>query len=115
MVRILAVVVAFVVAIGLTLVFPAVNAEQGDAKAGQALYAKKCASCHGANGEGKPALAKALKVELRDLGSKEVQAKKDAELKKDTVEGIGKMKGVTGLSDKDASDLIAFMRSLAKK
>lgn len=86
----------------------------GDAKAGKTVYDKKCASCHGPNGEGKPALAKALKVEMRDLGSKEVQAKTDAQLKKDTVEGVGKMKAVTGLSDTDVADLIAFMRSLKK-
>lgn len=86
----------------------------GDAKAGKAVYDKKCASCHGANGEGKPALAKALKVEMRDLGSKEVQAKTDAELKKDSVEGIGKMKAVTGMSDQEVKDLIEFMRSLKK-
>ena len=115
MVRILAVVVAFLVAIGLTLVLPGVNAQTGDVKTGKTLFEKKCVSCHGANGECKPALAKALKVEIRDLGSKEVQAKKDADLKKDTVEGTGKMKGATGLSDKDVADLIAFIRSLAKK
>ncbi len=86
----------------------------GDAKAGKVVYDKKCVSCHGPEGEGKPALAKALKVELRHLGSKEVQAKSDADLKKDTVEGIGKMKPVTGLPDKDVADLIAFIRSLKK-
>jgi cytochrome c553 len=86
----------------------------GDAKAGKAVYDKKCASCHGANGEGKPALAKALKVEIRDLGSKEVQAKTDAQLKKESVEGVGKMKAVAGLSDQEVKDLLEFIRSLKK-
>ncbi len=86
----------------------------GDAKAGKAVYDKKCATCHGANGEGKPAMAKALKVEMRDLGSKEVQAKTDEQLKKESVEGIGKMKPVAGLAEKDVTDLIAFIRSLKK-
>jgi cytochrome c553 len=86
----------------------------GDAKAGKAVFDKKCASCHGANGEGKPALAKAMKVEMRDLGSKEVQAKTDAQLKKESVEGVGKMKAVTGMSDQEVTDLLAFIRSLKK-
>jgi len=86
----------------------------GDAKAGKAVFDKKCASCHGANGEGKPALAKALKVEMRDLGSKEVQAKTDAELKKESVEGVGKMKAVPGMSEKEVADLILYIRSLKK-
>jgi mono/diheme cytochrome c family protein len=84
----------------------------GDAAAGAAVYAKKCATCHGAKGEGKASIAKMLKVELRALGSKEVQAKSDDELRRDIAEGIGKMKPVKGLSDKDLSDLVAFMRTL---
>jgi mono/diheme cytochrome c family protein len=85
---------------------------QADAKAGKVVYDKRCASCHGPNGEGKPAIAKALKVELRHLGSKEVQAKSDAQLKKESVEGIGKMKAVAGMSDTDVTNLIAYMRTL---
>jgi mono/diheme cytochrome c family protein len=84
----------------------------GDAAAGAAVYAKKCATCHGAKGEGKASIAKMLKVELRALGSKEVQAKSDDELRRDIAEGIGKMKPVKGLNDKDLSDLVAFMRTL---
>src|SRR5580692_5382113 len=44
----------------------------GDAAAGRDLFGKKCASCHGASGEGKDAIAKTFKVEMRNLGSKEV-------------------------------------------
>ena len=93
---------------------PALLAGEGDAKAGKAVYTKLCAACHGAEGEGKLALAKALKVEIRHLGSKEVQAKTDAELRKDTVEGIGKMKPVKGMSEKEVADVLAFIRSLKK-
>ncbi|MBI3405819.1 MAG: cytochrome c [Acidobacteria bacterium] len=96
------------------ILVPTLVAAGGDAKAGKAVYNKKCASCHGAGGEGKPTLAKALKVEIRDFASKEVQAKTDDQLKKDTVEGVGKMKGVTGLKDQEVADLIAFIRSLKK-
>jgi mono/diheme cytochrome c family protein len=90
-------------------------APAGDGAAGKAVYTKKCASCHGEKGEGKEAIAKMMKVEMKHLGSKEVQAKSDDELKKDTTQGIGKMKGVQGLSEKDVADLIAYVRSLAQK
>jgi len=89
--------------------------ERGDVSAGKAVYTKYCASCHGPEGEGKPALAKMLKVELRHLGSKEVQAKSDEQLIKESVEGVGKMKPVKGLGDKDVANLLAFLRSLVKK
>jgi mono/diheme cytochrome c family protein len=86
-----------------------------DAAAGKELFGKKCASCHGPAGEGKASIAKTMKVELRHLGSKEVQAKTDANLKKDVLEGTGKMKAVAGIDAKAADDLVAYMRSLAKK
>jgi mono/diheme cytochrome c family protein len=83
-----------------------------DATAGKELYGKKCASCHGAAGEGKAAIAKTMKVELRHLGSKEVQAKSDADLKKDILEGRGKMKAVAGIDASAADDLVAYLRTL---
>jgi mono/diheme cytochrome c family protein len=86
----------------------------GDAAAGKEVYSKKCASCHGAAGEGKEAVAKQLKVEIHPLGSKEVQAKSDADLKKSILEGIGKMKSVAGVDAKAADDLVAYLRTLKK-
>jgi cytochrome c553 len=103
------------VALALSLVVGTNAFAQGDAAVGKEQYAKKCASCHGAGGEGKDAIAKMLKVELRPLGSKEVQAKSDAALIKDVKEGNGKMKPVAGLKDKDYEDIVAFLRTLAKK
>jgi len=94
---------------------PSLLAAGGDAKAGKAVYDKKCALCHGKEGEGKDAIAKMMKVEMPHLGSKEVQAKSDADLEKIIAEGSGKMKPVKGLSDADKSNVIAFVRSLAKK
>lgn len=88
---------------------------KGDAKAGKVVYDKKCATCHGPNGEGKPALAKALKVEIRHLGSKEVQAKSDEVLAKESSEGVGKMGPVKGLTEKDIADVVAYIRSLKKE
>ena len=94
---------------------PLTLAAKGDAEAGKAIYAKKCASCHAKEGEGKPAIAKMLKVELRHLGSKEVQARSDDEIRKLLAEGKGKKKPVKGLSDEDMVNVIAYVRTLAKK
>jgi mono/diheme cytochrome c family protein len=79
---------------------------------GKALYDTKCAPCHGPNGEGKPAIAKMYNVTQRPLASKEVQAQSDAELKKVILAGKGKMKPVAGVADKQADDVIAFLRTL---
>ena len=97
-----------------TLLWAAPAFAAGDAAAGKEVFAKKCASCHGASGEGKESIAKTMKVTMRHLGSSEVQAKTDAELKKNTLEGSGKMKGVTGLDAKAVDDLVAYLRTLKK-
>jgi mono/diheme cytochrome c family protein len=87
----------------------------GDAAAGKVDYAKKCASCHGQAGEGKDAIAKSLKVELKHLGSKDVQAMSDADLKKITMQGTGKMKPVKDLDEKSADNIVAYVRTLKQK
>ncbi len=110
---VMVVAVAMVVAMVLTLALPQVALSGGDAEKGKALYTSKCKMCHAAEGEGNPGMAKALKVEMKALGSKEVQAIKDPELKKDIVEGNGKMKAVK-LTDEEAANVIAFLRTLKK-
>jgi cytochrome c6 len=85
-----------------------------DAAAGAQLYASKCQGCHGKAGEGSPAIAKALKVDLRPLGSADVQKKSDAELKMNITGGNGKMKGISGLSSTDQDNLVAHLRTLKK-
>lgn len=84
-----------------------------DAAAGKAVYEKSCKRCHGADGTPVAAIAKMLKVEMRHLGSAEVQAKTDAVLKKETVEGVGKMKPVT-ITDAEAVSVVAYIRTLKK-
>jgi len=96
------------------LVAALVPAWAADAAAGAALYATKCRTCHGKDGEGNANMAKALKVDIKPLGSAEVQAKSDGDLKKAVTDGTGKMKGVAGLSAADADNLVAHMRSLKK-
>lgn len=81
---------------------------------GKALFAAKCAPCHGANGEGKPAIAKMYNVTIHAFSSNEVQSNSDADLKKIITTGKGKMKPIAGLSDSQAGDIIAFIRTLKK-
>ncbi len=78
---------------------------------GKAVYDAHCKQCHGADGAGNPAIAKMMKVTLKPLASKEVQAKSDADLKKDIMDGTGKMKPVK-ISDADATSVVAYLRTL---
>ncbi len=86
-------------------------AAKGDAAAGKAVFTKSCSSCHGPDGAGKDAIAKMFKVTMRPLGSKEVQARSDAEIRKIITEGNGKMKPVK-LEGADLDNVIAFVRTL---
>ncbi len=83
-----------------------------DADAGKAVFAKKCRTCHGAEGQGNPGMAKVLKVEIKHLGSEEIQAKSDDDIKKSITEGVGKMKPVKDLSDDDVANIVAFVRTI---
>ena len=84
----------------------------GDATAGKAAYDKTCKSCHGADGTPNPAIAKSMKVEMKKLGSAEVQASSDDDLKKAITAGHGKMKPVKSVSAKAADDIVAYVRTL---
>ena len=88
------------------------GAAYAGAPEGKAVFTAKCQACHGANGEGKAAIAKMFNVTMHPLGSKETQAKSDADLKKIITEGNGKMKPIAGLDDKQVSDVISFVRTL---
>ena len=79
---------------------------------GKEIYTAKCAPCHGPNGEGKAAIAKMYNVTQAPLASKEVQAKTDAQLQAVILKGQGKMKPVAGVTEKQAADVVAFVRTL---
>jgi cytochrome c6 len=80
---------------------------------GQAIYNAKCAMCHGADGAGNTAVGKAMKV--RSLKSPEDLKATDAELFKDTKNGVGKMHGYAGkLTDAQIQEVVAYIRSLQK-
>ncbi|MDP3980417.1 MAG: cytochrome c [Chlamydiota bacterium] len=78
------------------------------------IYAKKCKSCHGANGEGNPAFAKMLKVEPGSLVLAN-SPKSDEELVNLTKDGAGKMPAYQGkLSDEEINGLVQLMRNFGK-
>jgi len=83
-----------------------------DVKAGQAAYDKSCKSCHGADGTPNAAIAKMMKVEMRDLKSPDVQATSDDDLKKAITDGKGKMKPIASASA--SADIVAYLRTWKK-
>ena len=92
-----------------------VEMPEGDVEAGQAVYKKKCKTCHGSQGQGNAGMAKVLKVTFKHLGAKEIQEKSWEELRKDIVEGMGKMKPVKGLSDQQIADILAYTRTFKQE
>jgi mono/diheme cytochrome c family protein len=90
------------------------TAAAASAKDGDPVYAAKCKNCHGADGAGNPAIAKMMNVTMKPLGSAEVQAKSDADLKAVITAGTGKMKPIAGVSPADADNVVAYLRTLKK-
>lgn len=89
-------------------------ADATNAKSGGETFAAKCAMCHGRDGSGNTPMGKNLK--LRDLRSKEVQAESDAQLAAVIEKGKSPMPSYGGqLSKADIQNLVAYIRSLAKK
>jgi mono/diheme cytochrome c family protein len=89
-----------------TCAFLALPASEARADAA-ASYKKMCASCHGADGSGKPAMAKALKIDpkLLNLGRPESAGLSRDQLKAIIAEGKNKMpayKAKLGAADLDA-------------
>ena len=90
------------------------SAPKGDATAGQDIFTKKCKTCHGADGNGNPGVAKLLGVTFTPLSSDEVQKMSDDDIKKIITEGKDKMKPVKDLTDVDKDNVIAYVRTLKK-
>lgn len=84
------------------------------AEATKTLYTNRCQGCHGPDGKGNRAMAKALQADIPDLTSKEMAKKPDPEIIKVLTKGKGKMPAATGLSEKELKDLMVYIRGLAK-
>jgi cytochrome c6 len=81
------------------------------ADSGADLFKAKCAMCHGPDGKGQTAMGKTLN--LRDLGSADVQGQSDADLTNTITNGKGKMPKYDGKLTKDQiSDVLKYIRTL---
>jgi cytochrome c6 len=84
------------------------------AQDGPTLFKARCAMCHGADGKGENPMGKKLNV--RDLGSPEVQKQTDAELTTIISKGKGKMPPFEGkLTAEQIGQVLAHIRELGKK
>ena len=78
-----------------------------------ATYKAKCAMCHGPDGKGS---ATGVKMGVHDFTSDDVQKQTDVQLSLIITKGKGKMPAYDGkLKDSEIKDLVAYIRSLAKK
>ena len=78
----------------------------------QTLYKMKCQICHGLDATGSVA---GKKLAVKDFQSPEVQKQPDAELLEVAKKGKNKMPAYGGkLTDNQLTDLIKYMRDLAK-
>lgn len=85
------------------------------ADAGKTAYEKQCASCHGPDGKGNPAMTKVFGEKELNIATKEVAGKKDEELLKVIVDGKEKMPAAgKTLSKSDQKAVLDHVRSLAK-
>lgn len=78
------------------------------AEDGAALYKKRCGGCHGANGEGKPAMkAPALKGTTMDVDQLVQHLTKGESTSK-----APHNKGLSGLKEEQAKAIAAYVKSL---
>jgi cytochrome c6 len=85
-----------------------------DAAAGKAVYTTSCKGCHGADGTPNPSIAKMMKVDMKSLGSPEVQAVSDADMKAIITNGKGKMHAIASVTGPAVDNVIAYVRTLKK-
>ncbi len=102
--------------LGMMVIFTSVYS-QPKAKAsaqGQTIFKTNCILCHGADGSGQTPVGQQFKV--RDLRSGEVQRQSNAQLAAIITKGKGKMPPFEkNLNKEQVTDLVIFIRQLAKK
>ena len=98
----------------LTLTWPITQVLAADADGGKTAYEKNCASCHGADGKGNPALAKTMSEKELNIVGKETKQKSDEVLLKVITEGAGKMPANKKLTKDEQKAVLQYSRSLAK-
>lgn len=80
--------------------------------AGKALYARECASCHGAEGRGDGPEAATLRTKLADLNGEAVAHRSDGTLQWRIASGRGEMPAFAArLTETERWQLVAFLRS----
>jgi mono/diheme cytochrome c family protein len=93
------------------LIFAIVLSGSSFAQNGADTFKGKCAMCHGPDGKGQTAMGKTLN--LRDLGSADVQGQSDADLTNIVTNGKGKMPKYDGKLTKDQiGDVVKYIRTL---
>lgn len=89
--------------------------QKGNAKKGHEVFEAHCQMCHGPTGKGNPAIGRMFHVKMPDLGSPAVQKYTDAQIRDFIEHGHLKMPPVHGISNTEITNVIAFVRTLAKK
>jgi mono/diheme cytochrome c family protein len=83
----------------------------GDLKDGQGLYRQHCLRCHGVTLDGKGPDAVSLRVPPADFHTYLFRIKDDAEFEKTIKQFLGMHNWEDTLTDEQAQDLIAYIRS----
>jgi mono/diheme cytochrome c family protein len=94
--------------IGICLIAAFCSTGAWAADAGKAVFDLKCKSCHAADGSGNPAIAKAMKVEMKALSAS------TADVKQVVTTGQGKMKPVASVTGADLDNVVAYVKSMKK-
>ena len=106
--RVLSIIVALLGALALVSA-----AAAADPELGKKVYAAKCASCHGPDGQGNAKMAEMLKVKIPKLS--DAGGKSDAELLKLLSEGKKPMPSFGKSLSKDEMDaVVSYAKALAK-
>lgn len=90
--------------------------KEGKKSMGETLYVSKCAACHGKDGKGVAKMATMLKSKIQDLSQMTLTKETQAQWRKVTIEGKGKMPAYkTKLKEAETDSVLAYIATFAKK